>query len=233
MPIDNGRRKHCRNRHGGAQSLRERAAVEYLHPADGHVRCHAAKWNGQIVKIDGRWISQSRAVEKQSHFVSGIHPEGYRYTMLQTQFETVRKCLLVLLTPEAQILKAGGAAENGVPVDILGKLTNGGRRLADGIEPAYQATHARTGHDIDRNMMLFEKLDCAYVSEAQCSSAFQHQADTRAGTGSLCRQQKASGERACGENRAYLCHRSRRDGGSREPREQFPGLVRISAIRIR
>ena len=78
-----------RQRHGGAQGLRQRAVVEDDRLAAHQVGGHAAEGCRQLVEAGQFGVSQRYPIEDQPHLVPGVEAAGKIYAPLQPEFHVI------------------------------------------------------------------------------------------------------------------------------------------------
>src|ERR1700757_2142414 len=82
-PLVLNRSKHAGNRHGSAYGLSQRTIFEHDNISTLHIRGHATKGNGQVVKTGDTGLRKSKPTEQKSDALARVVSVGTADAMLQ------------------------------------------------------------------------------------------------------------------------------------------------------
>jgi hypothetical protein len=174
---DADRREEARDRHGCAQGLGQRAVREHPGLAGHELRGHAAERDGQLVEGLDLGIGDGLPVHQQRDLLPRVQSRGQAHPVAEADQERVRVRAQVLAPAEGQVPIGRGPGEHEVPVDVAGQIAELGRGFPGRVEAADQGPHARPRDVVDGDVVRFEPLEHADVSQAESPSAFEGDAD--------------------------------------------------------
>ncbi len=180
-PVELDRGEHRRDRHAGADHLRQVTFAKHHFFAIGDVGGHRAKRDRQLVEVAGVAGVGQQAFQQQREVLALNHSQwqAEAAVVAKAEFLLHQKVAVVLLAAKWHVLTRRGVGQRRLPVDAQGEFFQLVNLVTRGVQAADHRAHAGTGNRIDFDALFFQCLEHADVRQPACSAAGQHQADFR------------------------------------------------------